>query len=163
MNWIATTLKLTPLRSNQRAVTPAKAGVHGSLDSRLRGNDVFRGRSRLVFALMCLISLSLAGPAWAHAHLVKSDPPVGGSVAATDTLRLTFSEGIELAFSKVEVAKEDGTDLGATKLAADSADAKVVVVTLPAKLAPGGYKIHWHVVSVDTHHTEGTFAFTVNP
>ena len=116
-----------------------------------------------LFLVILLVSLSLSGPAWAHAHLVSADPPVGGSIAATDTLHLTFSEGIELAFSKVEIAKADGSDLGATKIAADPKDAKIVVVTLPAKLTPGDYKVHWHVVSVDTHHTEGTFTFTVTP
>lgn len=119
---------------------------------------------RMSIALLTMLAgLVLCDPAWAHAHLVSADPPVGGSVAATDTLRLTFSEGIELAFSKVEIAKDDGTDLGATKLARDPADAKIMVVTLPIKLAPGDYKVHWHVVSVDTHRTEGTFGFTVKP
>jgi methionine-rich copper-binding protein CopC len=113
--------------------------------------------------LIVLFGLSFAGPVWAHAHLVTADPPVGASVIATDTLRLTFSEGIEIAFSKVEIAKEDGTDLGATRIALDPADAKILVVKLPAKLGPGGYKVHWHVVSVDTHHTEGTFSFSVLP
>jgi methionine-rich copper-binding protein CopC len=118
---------------------------------------------KLIASLIVVAGLASASSVWAHAHLVSADPPVGGSVAATDTLYLTFSEGIELAFSKVEIAKADGSDLGATKIAADSKDAKIVVVTLPAKLAPGDYKVHWHVVSVDTHHTEGTFAFTVTP
>jgi methionine-rich copper-binding protein CopC len=119
--------------------------------------------TRLLFAIVLLLGTAVAGQAWAHAHLVTADPAVGATVAASDTLRLTFSEGIELAFSKVEIAKADGTDLGATKIAADPADGKIVVVTLPAKLAPGDYKVHWHVVSVDTHHTEGTYSFTVKP
>ncbi len=119
---------------------------------------------RKTFSLLIVLSgLAVASPAWAHAHLVTADPPVGGSVAGTDTLHLTFSEGIEVAFSKVEVAMEDGTDLGSTKIALDPADAKIVVVKLATKLGPGGYKVHWHVVSVDTHHTEGTFVFTVAP
>ena len=31
------------------------------------------------------------------------------------------------------------------------------------KLGPGTYTVKWHVVSVDTHHTEGTFTFSVQP
>jgi methionine-rich copper-binding protein CopC len=118
---------------------------------------------KTISLIVLLLGVVLAGPVWAHAHLVAADPPVGGSAAATDTLRLTFSEGIELAFSKVEVAKTDGADLGATKIALDPADKKIVIVTLPKKLEAGGYKVHWHVVSVDTHHTEGTFTFDVKP
>ena len=30
-------------------------------------------------------------------------------------------------------------------------------------LAPGQYKVSWHVVSVDTHHTHGDFTFIVAP
>jgi len=116
---------------------------------------------KLVSLLVLLAGFALAGPAWAHAHLVSSDPPVGSTVAAADTLRLTFSEGIEIKFSKVEVTMDGGKQISPTKLDLDPADAKVLVVTFPAGLGPGSYKVHWHVVSVDTHHTEGTFGFTV--
>jgi len=30
-------------------------------------------------------------------------------------------------------------------------------------LAPGRYRVKWHVLSVDTHVTEGDFTFTVAP
>ncbi|MGH6674956.1 MAG: copper resistance protein CopC [Xanthobacteraceae bacterium] len=30
-------------------------------------------------------------------------------------------------------------------------------------LKPGIYIVSWHVVSVDTHHTQGTYKFTVAP
>jgi hypothetical protein len=30
-------------------------------------------------------------------------------------------------------------------------------------LMPGVYQVHWHVISVDTHRTEGNFSFTVAP
>ena len=115
----------------------------------------------LIALAALLFGLAFAAPAWAHAHLVNSDPPVGGTAAATDTIRLTFSEGIEVNFSKVEVTMSDGMDMGPAKLALDPNDAKILVLTYPFKFAPGGYKVHWHVVSVDTHHTEGTFEFTV--
>jgi methionine-rich copper-binding protein CopC len=31
------------------------------------------------------------------------------------------------------------------------------------KLGPGVYDVNWHAVSVDTHHTQGSFSFTVQP
>jgi methionine-rich copper-binding protein CopC len=37
-----------------------------------------------------------------------------------------------------------------------------MVLTLPA-LAPGHYQVSWHAVSVDTHRTEGTFSFDIQP
>jgi methionine-rich copper-binding protein CopC len=30
-------------------------------------------------------------------------------------------------------------------------------------LAPGTYRVAWHVVSVDTHRTEGAYTFAVKP
>ncbi len=113
--------------------------------------------------LALLAGLFSAGAAWAHAHLVSAEPSVGGTVAATDTLRLNFSEDIEIVFSKVELTAANGKDAGAASSTLDPKDKKVVVVKLPAMLAPGSYTVHWHVVSVDTHRTEGTFAFTVKP
>ncbi len=105
--------------------------------------------------------LLTAGGAWAHAHLVSSEPAVGSTVAAAGSLKLTFSEGIEVKFSKVEVTGADGKDAGAGAIASDPADRKIIVVKLPGALASGSYTVHWHVVSVDTHHTDGTFTFTV--
>jgi methionine-rich copper-binding protein CopC len=36
------------------------------------------------------------------------------------------------------------------------------VLALPP-LAPGRYRVRWHVVSVDTHRTEGEYSFSVEP
>jgi methionine-rich copper-binding protein CopC len=118
-------------------------------------------RKYLLSAIVLLAGLLPAGAAWAHAHLVSAVPAVGATVEATDTMRLTFSEGIEIKFSKVEVTTADGKDAGTGTVASDPADKKIIVVKLPGALAPGGYTVHWHVVSVDTHRTEGTFTFTV--
>ena len=115
----------------------------------------------ILSAAIVVAGLALAGPAWAHAHLVTADPPGGGTTAPPDTLKHTFSEGLEIAFCKIEVTDDAGADKGPAKVALDPGNAKLILVTLPAKLAAGGYKVHWHVVSEDTHHTEGTFPFTV--
>ena len=40
-------------------------------------------------------------------------------------------------------------------------DDKVMVVKIGRKLAPGTYTVKWRAVSVDTHHTQGDFDFTV--
>ena len=39
----------------------------------------------------------------------------------------------------------------------------VLIVPIGTALAPGAYTVHWHAVSVDTHHTQGDFGFTVKP
>ena len=116
---------------------------------------------KLVALAILLAGLASAGPVWAHAHLVSAEPAVGGTTAPTDTIKITFSEGIEIDFCKVEVTMDDGMDMGPAKLALDPGSNKVLLVKLPAKLDAGSYKVHWHAVAEDTHHTEGTFAFTV--
>lgn len=118
---------------------------------------------RLLPALALLTSVLAAPAAWAHAHLVSAAPAVGATVAAADTLRLTFSEGIEIKFSKVEVTQGGGAPIAFGAVALDPKDDKVVVIALPGPLPAGTYTVHWQVVSVDTHRTEGTYDFTVKP
>ena len=45
----------------------------------------------------------------------------------------------------------------------EAGDQKVLIVPIAKALAAGDYMVHWHAVSVDTHHTQGTFDFTVKP
>ena len=49
------------------------------------------------------------------------------------------------------------------KAAVDPSDNAVLIVKTNAPLAPGAYTVSWKAVSVDTHHTQGTFQFTVKP
>lgn len=111
---------------------------------------------------LLLAGLLMTAPhmAFAHAHLVSSDPAVGGTSAATNSLKLTFSEGLELKLSKFDVTAETGPVAGITP-AIDGGDAKAIVLKLAKPLGPGTYEVHWHVVSVDSHRTEGTYSFTI--
>jgi hypothetical protein len=108
---------------------------------------------------LCLISTV----AEAHAFLLKADPMVGSTLSkAPSTVRLEFSEAVELAFSGVEMA--DGSGAGVPLKGQRFGDAahKVIVADLPA-LSSGIYHLKWHVVSVDTHRTDGDFSFTLKP
>ena len=46
------------------------------------------------------------------------------------------------------------------KAKVDPSDPKLLVLDV-TKLPPGAYRVTWHVVSIDTHRTEGDFTFTV--
>lgn len=130
------------------------------------GKPIFRTEHimrKLFSAIILLTGTVLATPAWAHAHLVGAEPPVDGATTPTATLRITFSEGIEIKFSKVEVTMDDGMDMGPAKITLDPNDPKVLVVTLPTRLDPGSYKVNWQVVSVDSHKTQGGYRFSVKP
>jgi methionine-rich copper-binding protein CopC len=98
--------------------------------------------------------------AHAHAQLESSSPPVGGTVAAPSVIRLEFSEGVEPKFTVVTVTGPSGrAALGAA--ATEAGHQNVLVVPVAKPLAPGVYTLKWRAVSVDTHHTQGTFEFTV--
>ena len=112
--------------------------------------------------ILVLFLLGPATQAGAHAFLVKSSPAVGSVVQGSVTeLRLQFSEPIELAVSGVELTNASGAPVPLDIHFADSGHA-----TLAAKapmLVSGTYRVKWHVVSADTHRTEGSFNFTVKP
>jgi methionine-rich copper-binding protein CopC len=101
--------------------------------------------------------------AQSHAFLNESIPVVGGTVPASPKeVRLTFSEAIEPRFSGVDLLTGDGRTIATGPAVVDPANEKQLVLTLPP-LAPGRYRVRWHVVSVDTHRTEGEYSFTVEP
>lgn len=118
---------------------------------------------KLLIATAFVAGVLAAGPVWAHAHLVTAIPAVGATAKGVDTLRLNFSEGIEIKFSKVEVMGADAAPIALGAVALDPADDKVIVISLPGRLPAGTYTVHWTVVSVDTHRTQGTYTFTVAP
>ena len=104
----------------------------------------------------------IATPALAHAQLEKATPPVGGTVASASEIRLEFSEGVEPKFTKVSLTGPGGAvPLGAGNT--ESGNQAVLIVPISKPLTAGTYKVHWQAVSVDTHHTQGTFEFTVKP
>ena len=111
-------------------------------------------RLLLAFALMG------APSAFAHAMLESASPPVGGTVAAPSEIRITFSEGIEPKFSGVALSGPGGA-VPTGKASVAPGDDKQLIVKVGKTLAPGTYTVKWHAVSVDTHHTQGDFDFTV--
>lgn len=119
---------------------------------------------RTLFSVLIFVAITAVTPAYAHAHLKRAVPAVGSEVSpGPSTLRLSFSEGIELPFSHIEIAMGDGMAIAPSAVALDPNDPSVIVVTLLGPLAPGHYDVAWHVVSVDTHKTQGHYEFTVMP
>ncbi|WP_347912132.1 copper homeostasis periplasmic binding protein CopC [Pseudomonas grandcourensis] len=105
-------------------------------------------------------SLLAASSVFAHAHLKSQTPAADSTVAAPTQLRLEFSEGIEASFTKVTLTRE-GTPVAVKALTTEGSDKKTLIVTPAAPLTAGAYKVEWHAVSVDTHKSEGAYAFKV--
>jgi hypothetical protein len=118
--------------------------------------------SRILVVLIAgALAIGAVPSARAHAFLDHANPAVGSSVPASPpVVTLWFTQDLEPAFSSVTVTNEAGeqVDLGNAHLPQGSpAELQIGLKPLP----PGTYLVSWHVVSVDTHPTEGTFTFEV--
>lgn len=108
--------------------------------------------------LVFLGLLNCATPVAAHAFLQHATPGAGATpTAAPREIMLQFSEPLEPVFSGMTVTDAAGHDVEAGRPVVSLATMRV-----PLKpLAAGAYKVIWHVVSLDTHRTEGKFTFSV--
>jgi|SRR6516162_951095 len=116
----------------------------------------------VITAALAAAALTNAAPAaWGHAFLDHASPAVGSSVPASPSVvSLWFTQDLEPAFSSVQVTDDAGqrVDLGNGRIPqGNPAELQIGLKSLP----PGTYTVSWHVVSVDTHPTEGTFTFEV--
>ena len=113
-------------------------------------------------ALSLAMALIAAAPAArAHAFLDHASPAVGSAVpSAPAAVTLWFTQDLEPAFSSVTVTNQAGqrVDLGNVQIP-PGAPAQLQIGLRP--LPPGTYTVTWHVVSVDTHPTQGTFTFQI--
>jgi copper resistance protein C len=117
----------------------------------------------LKLALVVFSSILLHATAVAHATLQQAVPAVGSTIAAAPTeIRLKFSEGMEAALSRVTVSGDKGA-VQTARPHTEPGDKSTLIVSLPGSLKAGTYKVQWRVVSVDSHRTEGSFSFTVQP
>ena len=115
-----------------------------------------------IILAMPLLALAAAA-AQAHALLDHASPLVGSTVrTAPKTLTLWFTQKLEPAFSRVEVRDASGARVDTGKAQVDRGDPAVMRIGL-RPLKSGTYLVHWRVLSVDTHTTEGTFSFSVGP
>ncbi len=102
--------------------------------------------------------------ATAHAFLDNATPKVGAVVAAAPkTIRIQFTQRVEVAFSHIHLFAADGQEVAMGPAAVDPSDQTQLSAPVTATLAPGKYEVRWDVLSVDTHRTNGHFPFTYQP
>lgn len=113
------------------------------------------------FIIAVLASSLATTAAFAHAFLDHATPGVGMTVSRSPSeLTLSFTQGVVTAFSSVTVSG-DGGSVPASKPVNDPSNQQIIHVRLGHALKPGSYTVTWHVLSVDTHRTEGSYRFTV--
>jgi copper resistance protein C len=121
-----------------------------------KGLPVTALRLRLLALVLLGLAIGIA-TAHAHAHLERASPEPDSTVrSAPPEVTLWFTQKLEPSFSSAQVHDAAGArvDEGAR---VDGMQIHVSVKPLP----PGTYKVHWKVLSVDTHTTEGDFSFRV--
>lgn len=115
-------------------------------------------RILIIAALPTLLVSAL--PARAHALLDHASPAVGSTVrTAPRKISLWFTQKLEASFSTIEVRDVGGArvDAGKAQVGGDGTELQAGLKVL----RPGAYQVHWRVLSVDTHTTEGNFSFSV--
>ena len=98
--------------------------------------------------------------AFAHGQLESAVPAAGSTVDTPDTLRLTFNEDLESAFSTVKVTDANGTAVSKEKAKVDATNPRVLTIAVP-KLSSGSYSVQWAVMTHDSHKTKGAYGFQV--
>jgi copper transport protein len=105
--------------------------------------------------LLCVRAVALA-----HAMLLSSDPPQGGTVTASPArVRLVFSEPLEASVSGIAIVDVTGHS---TKLEVSSDPRNVRALIAPLDSLPdGSYRVVWRTMSADGHSVEGSYVFQV--
>ncbi len=112
----------------------------------------------LLIVLSLLLGPLAATAARAHAFLDHASPLVGSTVqSAPHEVTLSFTQNVEAAFSGVTVTDASGGRIDQGKPRISGSTMSVALKSI----GPGTYRVHWHVLSVDTHKTDGNFTFHV--
>lgn len=119
----------------------------------------FRKISR---SLICTLALLLmaAPAAFAHAHPKTMTPAPDSTGPAPNKISITFSEAIEPKFSSIKLTDSEGKSVDPETSVPAPGDPTTLTLAVP-KLAAGTYVVQWSNVSVDGHHLQGTYKFTV--
>ncbi len=115
-------------------------------------------RSSSLIGIIPLLLMLATSEASAHAFLDHAEPRVGNKVAnPPHEVTLWFTQKLEPAFSTVTVTNPAGerVDTGKTRVSGNQ-------MSVSLRSGGGGtYHVTWHVLSVDTHRTDGNFTFQV--
>ncbi len=120
--------------------------------------------TRLKMCISTIAVLAIVMANWivasAHSFPESEVPSAGQKVAsAPSEVTINFDAPIEKLFAKLEVTDADGKNeaVGTPQI---SEDARVISVKVNP-LKPGDYTVKWAVVGIDTHHTEGSYTFSI--
>lgn len=117
----------------------------------------------LLPAAPALAGILIAHAALAHAY-PQAETPAGNSILRTapSEVAIEFDDGLEPKFSSIMVRDARGArvDDGHSRVAPN--DPKHLSVGLKP-LSPGIYTVQWRATGTDTHKTQGSYRFTLQP
>lgn len=99
--------------------------------------------------------------AFAHATYIRSDPPSGGQFATPGRIRVIFTEGVDVAFSELQVLDVARRRVDNRDTAPVQGDPRSLTISTGA-LSDGNYLVSWRTLSaVDGHAARGVFPLVV--
>ncbi len=118
--------------------------------------------SRLLLSgsVALILAAGAATSGWAHSFPEQESPSAGQHLTvAPSQVTIRFDAPIEKIFAKLEVLDSAGKPhaVGAPEVNPQARTLSIKV----AALGPGEYTVKWGVVCIDSHHTEGSYVFTV--
>jgi copper resistance protein C len=113
----------------------------------------------LVGAVLTLI-ISATATVSAHAFPEQESPAAGATLSEPPAqVTIKYDAPIEKVFASLKVINSAGRNEAAGKPEVSPDGWKLSVPV--KKLLPGEYTVQWSVVCIDTHHTQGSYLFTV--
>jgi putative copper export protein/methionine-rich copper-binding protein CopC len=107
-------------------------------------------------------ALLVPARAWAHAHLVRSDPAAGSHVAvAPQVIRLWFSEQPELSMTLASLKDSLGKTFALSPAERETSGQMGIAFHVSRALPAGRYTLSWRTAASDGHPSSGTIAFVV--
>ena len=115
----------------------------------------------LQLAILVLLVIGFVNPVYAHANLVRSDPPPNSVLPTSPRqISLVFSEQVEPRFSEASVYDSNGKRVD-NGYSINAKDPTIMAISLP-DLPSGIYTVAWKTVSaIDGHFVSGSFPFGV--
>ena len=120
-------------------------------------------RRALLVLTLCVASVATPRSAMAHAHLVRSAPAAGATLAfQLDRIRLWFSEAVAPVMTRIVVTTPAGARVSVTSVQVSDSNPLLAEGTLRSSLGSGHYRVEWSTVAQDDGHpSHGSFEFTV--
>jgi len=122
-----------------------------------------------LLAAAAAAALGLAGPAWAHAILIGSQPKQASEVQGPDVdVSLEFNSRIDGERSSLTLVRAAASEGELAPVGARSQPLALIQSGEPNRLdakasglEPGTYRLRWQVLSVDGHVSRGDVTFKV--